>query len=72
MERMRLEITGMTCEHCARTIAKHLEKEPGVQEAKVDWRTGQAEVLFDPSVTTRARIVEGSVFARQYKAKVAA
>lgn len=72
MERVRLKITGMTCEHCARTIAKQLEKDPGVQEVRIDWEKGLGEVVFDPSLTDVEKLLRNPAFTRHYSAKVAA
>ncbi|SFV32806.1 mercury(II) reductase [Thermoflavifilum thermophilum] len=44
----QLDITGMTCTHCAATIQKLLLRQPGVREARVDYPTGKGIVVFDP------------------------
>ena len=41
---MRIEITGMSCEHCARSIQRALEESPGVESAEVDHKKGFAIV----------------------------
>lgn len=71
MERVELAITGMTCEHCARTIKTHLGKEPGVKHVEVAWNTGCGEVEFDPAVTNVASILKNPVFAGHYSARIA-
>ncbi|MBI4512605.1 MAG: heavy-metal-associated domain-containing protein [Gemmatimonadetes bacterium] len=71
MERVKLEIKGITCEHCARTIRNHLSKEEGVKQVEIDWRTGQAEILFDPDVTHETKILANPVFSRHYSARLA-
>ena len=43
-ERMRIEIEGMTCEHCARSIHRALMEVEGVESAEVDFRKGEAIV----------------------------
>lgn len=43
MERTELEITGMTCEACARHVESAL-RDAGAATASVDWRRGQAAV----------------------------
>lgn len=65
-----MAITGMTCEHCARTIRNHLLKAPGVKQVEIDWQTGFAEVAFDPGVTAPAAILENLVFRQHYSARV--
>ncbi len=47
-----LDIPGMTCKFCPITIRKALEKVPGVIEAKADYETKTATVIFDPDMTT--------------------
>ncbi len=45
--RFRLEIEGMTCEHCARNVAEALKALPGLRDVKVDYRAGVAMVTAD-------------------------
>jgi mercuric reductase len=71
MERAKLEITGMTCEHCARTIRKHLEKRHGVRAVRVDWALGVAEVELDPEVTSVGEILRDPIFRGPYFAQLA-
>ena len=45
-----LKITGMTCAiGCAATIEKKLNKTPGIQSAKVDFKNAIAQIIFDPN-----------------------
>lgn len=46
-----LEVPGMNCKFCPITIRKSLEKVPGVIEAKADYDTKTATVIFDPNKT---------------------
>ena len=39
-----LNISGMTCGHCQTAVTKALQSVPGVQNAEVDLKTGQARV----------------------------
>ena len=43
-ESMTLMITGMTCEHCVRSIKRALLECRGVETAEVDLKTGRAIV----------------------------
>lgn len=52
-----LKVKGMTCSGCAGIVAKGLLKLAGVRAAKVDFKTGQAQVEFDPVKTTPEEIV---------------
>ncbi|MBI2402606.1 MAG: heavy-metal-associated domain-containing protein [Gemmatimonadetes bacterium] len=71
MEHVWLTIGGMTCEHCARTIGKHLQKDRGVKEVRIEWSTGLGEVILDPAATSPEKILQNPVFAGHYSARVA-
>ena len=55
-QEVTLKIGGMTCASCAQTIGKALKKTEGVLEAYVNIATEQANVTFDPGVTSLAEI----------------
>ncbi|MDR3086235.1 MAG: sulfite exporter TauE/SafE family protein [Christensenellaceae bacterium] len=62
METKRFRIEGMSCQNCQDRITAALLKSRGVGSAKVDYRSGRAEVAFDADKTSFARIaavVEG-------------
>src|SRR5262245_30710347 len=42
-----IRIEGMHCHRCDQTIQKALLQHPGVHEVEVDFRSGQASVLYD-------------------------
>lgn len=71
MEHVWLTIDGMTCEHCARTISTHLQKDAGVKEARIEWSKGLGEVVFDPTATNPEKILQNPVFAGHYAARLA-
>jgi Cu+-exporting ATPase len=52
-----LKVSGMTCGGCAGMVEKSLLKLAGVTTAKVDYRTGEAQVEFDAKKTTPEKIV---------------
>jgi mercuric reductase len=57
-----LEITGMTCDRCARQIEQVLLRVPGVQAADVSYRRGTAQVTGDRiqvAVLTSAVVASG-------------
>lgn len=56
MKTILLQVTGMHCEGCARTIEALLSNEPGVRKVSADFRTGRVRVLFDPAVTEAERL----------------
>ena len=50
MERLFLDIQGMSCGHCVARVTKALSALEGVQVEDV--RVGSAEVLYDPARTS--------------------
>jgi mercuric ion binding protein len=52
MRTATLDVTNMDCAVCPITVRKALEKVPGVDTAKVDFKTKRAVVAFDPAKTT--------------------
>jgi mercuric ion binding protein len=51
LETVILDVRNMDCPMCKITIRKALEKVDGVRQAKVDYDTRTARVLFDPGLT---------------------
>ncbi len=47
-----LDVTNMDCAVCPITVRKALEKVPGVDAAKVDFKTRRAVVVFDSAKTS--------------------
>ena len=47
-----LDVSNMDCAACPITVRKALEKVPGVESAKVDFKTKTAVVAFDPAKAT--------------------
>lgn len=58
MKSIELTIEGMHCGGCANTIEALLAREPGVKSAKVSYAQGQARVLYDPTATDAARLIQ--------------
>lgn len=56
MVKAKLEINGMSCQHCVKTVTDALTALEGVQRAKVNLRKGEAVVHFDASQTTTANL----------------
>jgi len=48
-QKTRLHLTGMTCTTCAATIEKALAETKGVEQAKVNFASGQASLEYDPA-----------------------
>jgi len=47
-----LEVQGMTCAACPITVKKALKRVPGVSDVKVNYKSGIAEVNYDPNKTS--------------------
>lgn len=54
MERLKLEIGGMSCGHCVRAVEHALRGVAGLRVERVD--VGGATVGYDPAVVDRAAI----------------
>ncbi|MGH2643082.1 MAG: mercury(II) reductase [Chitinophagaceae bacterium] len=52
-----LTIKGMTCEHCALTIERLLEKKTGVLAQSVDYQSGKGTVSFNPEIISEEEII---------------
>ncbi|MGE5708433.1 MAG: heavy metal translocating P-type ATPase, partial [Bacteroidota bacterium] len=65
MESRTYQIGGMSCASCAARLEKVLGKQPGVQEAVVNFATEQLRLTFDPALLppeTVLRLVEDAGF----------
>ncbi|MDT7605458.1 MAG: P-type Cu+ transporter [Acidobacteriota bacterium] len=58
VERVDLDVTGMTCAACARRIERALARQPGVHRAGVNFATSRATVEYDAGATDRSHLVE--------------
>ena len=52
MKTATLQVEGMTCAACPITVKTALKRVPGVSDVKVDYKTGIAEVNYDPEKTS--------------------
>jgi copper chaperone len=68
MERVQIEIGGMSCGHCVRAVEQALAGVEGVTVREV--AVGRATVEYDPAVTAPERI-EGAIEEEGYQARVA-
>ena len=68
-ETIKLDITGMTCDHCATGIKKLLAKNEGVTEAKVSYPQATCECSFDPSKTSKEEIINTINGTKYYRVK---
>ena len=56
MEKTKLKIGGMSCQHCVKTVTDALVELEGVQRAKVNLRKGEAVVRFNELRITLAHL----------------
>lgn len=56
MERLTLNIDGMSCGHCVRSVDNALKELAGVTVEQV--KVGQATVSYDPAAASTARIAQ--------------
>ena len=47
MEKTKLKVNGMSCQHCVKTVTDALTALDGVQRVKVNLRKGEAVVRFN-------------------------
>lgn len=50
------QVDGMSCEHCVKTVTKALQDVPGVAQAQVQLKPGQATVRYDAAKADRAAL----------------
>jgi Cu+-exporting ATPase len=53
-----LDIQGMTCASCARTVERTLQRTEGVENANVNLATERATVTFDPTALKTSELVK--------------
>ena len=68
MARTKLNVTGMTCQHCVGAVKEALEDLPGVRSARVDLDGGTAQVDYDDAKTS-PREMTTAVADAGYQAK---
>lgn len=70
MQKVSIQISGMTCQSCASRIEKVLNKKDFVQQAGVNFASEEAQVTFDEkqtSVEQLIQIIQKTGFAAQLK-----
>lgn len=58
METVKINVGGMTCGGCVKSVATVLEKLEGVNKADVDLDSAYAQVTFDPAKVQTAALLE--------------
>lgn len=68
-ETIKLDITGMTCDHCATGIEKLLSKNEGITEVKVSYPKATCECSFDPAKTSKKEVISTINSTKNYRVK---
>ena len=63
MKHYHIDIGGMTCEHCANSVAGAVEAVDGIQACKVDLSSKSASVELDESEASVAKAVQAVISA---------
>jgi len=58
MSTTKLDVAGMTCQHCVAAVTRALKKVPGVESALVSLEQGQATVAGSASVERLVQAIE--------------
>jgi mercuric reductase len=66
-EKIIVEITGMTCDHCATGIEKLVKGMEGVEEANVLFQSGKGEIIFNSDKTSMDKIVGAINKTKNYR-----
>jgi copper ion binding protein len=67
----RIEVDGMTCNGCVRSVTNAVTRVPGVQKVDVSLAGKSATVEYDPAATSAAQIV-AAIAGAGFGAKAAA
>jgi copper chaperone len=57
METTIIKVSGMSCGGCVKSVTQVLTGQPGVASAAVSLERAEAQVGFDPLLTTRAALL---------------
>jgi copper chaperone len=57
MKTTRLQVTGMTCNHCVSAVEKALRNRPGVRNATVHLESGAAEVEYEEGAVAPEQLI---------------
>ncbi len=68
MSTYELRVTGMTCDHCARTVEEVLSGVAGVQRSNVSYEDGKAKVEVQDAVESAALVA--AINAKGYGAEL--
>ncbi|GAB4380197.1 MAG: mercury(II) reductase [Salibacteraceae bacterium] len=66
---IQLDISGMTCDHCATSIEKLLSELDGVKTVTVSYPKATCECSYDPTMTSEEEIINAINATKNYRVK---
>jgi copper chaperone CopZ len=65
MNNIEFKLNGLTCEACVKLVTNRFKKVPGVQEVKIDLKSGETEVSSSADLDLKilAESLKGSEFS---------
>lgn len=67
MEKVKLNVKGMSCQHCVKAVESALEAVDGVSSVKVKLSSGKAIVSYD-GAKTNVDALKAAINAQGYQA----
>ncbi|GJQ64431.1 MAG: mercury(II) reductase [Melioribacteraceae bacterium] len=67
VQTIKLNINGMTCEHCAQTISKKVSQLEGIISKKVSYPEKKGQFEFDSAKVSKSEIIDAIDSTGQYK-----
>jgi mercuric reductase len=68
-ETLKIAISGMTCDHCARSIENLLINNTAIKGVKASYPKASGECSFDPSKTSKEEIIQTINGTKDYRAQ---
>lgn len=68
-ETLELEVTGMTCDHCATSIEKLVSQKKGVKNVEASYPKMSCACEFDPTLTSKEEIIATINDTKNYRVK---
>ena len=57
-EKLHLDIKGMTCAHCEKSVSNVLKELQGVKESRVDLASHSADLVIDTDKISRKQVID--------------
>jgi copper chaperone CopZ len=65
-----IQVQGMSCEHCEKSVKEALEKLPGIKKAEADHKKGRVNVRYEavnkPKRDALSRAIEEAGYQMQF------